>query len=225
LPNKNRASLSLPFSRFLSYPSRDAQEGSKCARPRCGQPRTPYRLRTLDADNAKFPRRLFTQTVRDMLSFPGSSKCLSQLLHHPGNNEPPKSRQPPNPPGLAPPLKTGPTFVALGNLTPESATGSRHSPHGGRRSQHLQRAVVGQVYRGVPPTAKYANRPPFADESLQTFRRLPRRRAHANSFVSSRTGTKEVWVMDYDGATARYLSGLPSLSRPRWSPGSFAYRC
>jgi len=39
------------------------------------------------------------------------------------------------------------------------------------------------------------------------------------AFVSSRTGTKEIWAMDYDGANQHPLTSLHSISlTPRWSP-------
>jgi TolB protein len=39
------------------------------------------------------------------------------------------------------------------------------------------------------------------------------------AFVSSRTGNKEIWAMDYDGANQRQLTHLRSITlTPRWSP-------
>jgi TolB protein len=48
------------------------------------------------------------------------------------------------------------------------------------------------------------------------------------AFVSSRTGNKEIWVMDYDGANPQQLTHLKSISlTPRWSPDAsrIAYTC
>jgi TolB protein len=48
------------------------------------------------------------------------------------------------------------------------------------------------------------------------------------AFVSKRTGAKELWVMDYDGANQHPLTSLRSISlTPRWSPdGSrIAFTC
>src|SRR5207245_6793035 len=37
------------------------------------------------------------------------------------------------------------------------------------------------------------------------------------AFVSSRSGSKEIWVMDYDGANQRQLTSLHSIAlTPRW---------
>src|SRR6267378_199263 len=48
------------------------------------------------------------------------------------------------------------------------------------------------------------------------------------AFVSSRTGTKEIWVMDYDGANQHPLTSLHTISlTPRWSPDAsrIAFTC
>jgi len=47
-------------------------------------------------------------------------------------------------------------------------------------------------------------------------------------FVSSRTGTKEIWVMDYDGNNQHPLTSLKTISlTPRWSPDAsrIAFTC
>jgi len=48
------------------------------------------------------------------------------------------------------------------------------------------------------------------------------------TYVSTRSGNKEIWVMDYDGANQRQLTHLRSISlTPRWSPDSsrIAFTC
>jgi TolB protein len=48
------------------------------------------------------------------------------------------------------------------------------------------------------------------------------------AYVSGRTGNKEIWVMDYDGANQHQLSTLRSISlTPRWSPDDtrIAFTC
>jgi TolB protein len=48
------------------------------------------------------------------------------------------------------------------------------------------------------------------------------------AFVSSRTGTKEIWLMDYDGANQHPLTSLRSIAlTPRWSPDAsrIAFTC
>jgi TolB protein len=48
------------------------------------------------------------------------------------------------------------------------------------------------------------------------------------AFVSGRTGNKEIWVMDYDGANQHQITHLNSIAlTPRWSPdaGRVAFTC
>jgi len=48
------------------------------------------------------------------------------------------------------------------------------------------------------------------------------------AFVSGRSGNKEIWVMDYDGANQHQITHLDSIAlTPRWSPdaGRIAFTC
>ncbi len=91
-------------------------------------------------------------------------------------------------------------------------------------------AVLAKRYRGEPTEAearRLAHQ--FADEIVS---RLSGGLAGVAStqvaFISNRTGYKEVWVMDADGANQRPLTAGRSISlTPRWSPdGSrIAYTC
>src|SRR5262249_39052459 len=48
------------------------------------------------------------------------------------------------------------------------------------------------------------------------------------TFVSARSGNKEIWAMDYDGANQHQLTTLRSISlTPRWSPDAsrIAFTC
>ena len=48
------------------------------------------------------------------------------------------------------------------------------------------------------------------------------------AYVSARSGNKEIWVMDYDGANQHQLTHLKSISlTPRWSPDAtrIAFTC
>ncbi len=48
------------------------------------------------------------------------------------------------------------------------------------------------------------------------------------AYVSSKTGNKEIWAMDYDGANQRQLTHLKSIAlTPRWSPDAtrIAFTC
>jgi TolB protein len=90
--------------------------------------------------------------------------------------------------------------------------------------------VVGKVYRGTPTDAqvrKFAHQ--FADEIISRLSGgLPGIASTQIAFVSSRTGTKEIWVMDYDGANQHPLTSLHTISlTPRWSPDAsrIAFTC
>ena len=71
--------------------------------------------------------------------------------------------------------------------------------------------MVGKIYRGVPTDAqvrKFAHQ--FADEIIfKLSGGLPGIASTQIAFISSRTGAKEVWVMDYDGANQHPLTSLP----------------
>src|SRR5258705_3559008 len=91
-------------------------------------------------------------------------------------------------------------------------------------------AVVGKVYRGTPTDAqvrKCAHN--SADEFISRLSGgLPGIASTQIAFVSSRTGTKELWVMDYDGANQHPLTSLHTISlTPRWSPDAsrIAFTC
>lgn len=90
--------------------------------------------------------------------------------------------------------------------------------------------VVGKVYRGDATDAqarRFAHE--FADEIVSKLSGgLPGVAATQIAFVSSRAGTKEIWVMDYDGANQRPLTSLRSIAlTPRWSPDAsrIAFTC
>jgi TolB protein len=90
--------------------------------------------------------------------------------------------------------------------------------------------VVAKVYRGGPTDAqvrRFAHQ--FADEIINKLSGgLPSIAGTQIAFVSSRTGTKEIWLMDYDGANQHPLTSLRSIAlTPRWSPDSsrIAFTC
>src|SRR5207249_2302820 len=91
-------------------------------------------------------------------------------------------------------------------------------------------AVVGKVYRGAPTdlqVRKFAHQ--FADEIIAKLSGgLPGVAGTQIAFVSSRSGPKEIWVMDYDGSNQRQLTNLKSIAlTPRWSPdvSRIAFTC
>jgi TolB protein len=91
-------------------------------------------------------------------------------------------------------------------------------------------AMIAKIYRGQPSDAQvrlFAHQ--FADEILkQLSAGLPGIGTTQIAFISSRTGAKEVWVMDYDAQNQHQLTSLGSVAlTPRWSPdGSrIAFSC
>jgi TolB protein len=177
------------------------------------------------ADNAKSHATLFTTVVRDDLAFSGILELVSPSFY---------PTQPLSQPGelrnltwTDPPLNSN--FVAFGNLTESSAEVGISAWMYDVRSTSNQ-AVVGKVYRGVPTDAqvrKFAHQ--FADEIINKLSGgLPSIASTQIAFVSARTGTKEIWVMDYDGANQHPLTSLKTISlTPRWSPDAsrIAFTC
>lgn len=91
-------------------------------------------------------------------------------------------------------------------------------------------AVVGRVYHGATQdeaVRQFAHQ--FADEIIARLSGgVPGIASTQIAYVSARSGNKEIWAMDYDGANQRQLTSLKSISlTPRWSPdGSrIAFTC
>lgn len=90
--------------------------------------------------------------------------------------------------------------------------------------------IVGKRYRGEATAAaarRFAHQ--FADEIVARLTGgLPGVASTQLAFISSRTGAKEVWAMDYDGANQRPLTRLRSVAlTPRWAPDAtrIAFTC
>ena len=120
-------------------------------------------------------------------------------------------------------------MVAFGNLSEIGAEVAIQAWLYDVRNPSSQ-AVVAKIYRGAPTDAqvrKFAHQ--FADEIIGKLSGgLPGVASTQIAFVSARTGTKEIWVMDYDGANQRPLTSLKSISlTPRWSPDAsrIAFTC
>lgn len=91
-------------------------------------------------------------------------------------------------------------------------------------------AALGKRYRGEVSDAairRFAHQ--FADEIISRLSGgVSGVAATQIAFVSNRSGAKEIWLMDYDGASQRTLTSLRSISlTPRWSPDSsrIAFTC
>jgi TolB protein len=175
-------------------------------------------------DATKNHSQLFTQVVRDDLAFSGILDLVSPSFY------------PQQVPSVPPELKNqvwtdqpvNANLVAFGNLT-ETAEVEIQAWLYDVRSPSNQ-AVIGKVYRGAATDAqvrKFAHQ--FADEIISRLSGgLPGIASTQIAFVSSRTGTKEIWAMDYDGANQRPLTALHTISlTPRWSPDAsrIAFTC
>jgi TolB protein len=126
-----------------------------------------------------------------------------------------------------PPASTA--MVAFGNL---SVSGNDLAVEGWLndvRNASLP-AVLAKRYRGQATendARQLAHE--FADEIISRLSGgIPGIASTRIAFVSTRTGNKEIWVMDYDGANQRQLTHLHSISlTPRWSPDAteIAFTC
>lgn len=79
-------------------------------------------------------------------------------------------------------------------------------------------AILAKRYRGAFSAARRIAHT-FADEVVQYLLGRPGIALTSIAFASDRTGTKEIWAMDYDGADPRQVSAHKSTSMsPAWSP-------
>ena len=176
-------------------------------------------------DNAKSHSSLFTQTVRDDLAFSGVIDLVSPSFYPTTVPTAPNELQKLT--WTDPPLNSN--FVAFGNLT-ESATEVSISAWCYDVRSPSNEAVVGKIYRGDPTDAqvrKFAHQ--FADEIISRLSGgFPGVGATQIAFISARSGHKELWAMDYDGANQHQLTHLGSIAlTPRWSPDTsrVAFTC
>src|SRR5271170_2670652 len=177
------------------------------------------------ADAAKSHAALFSQVVRDDLQFSGILELVSPSMYPTTAPTAPSelrnldwTNQPANA-----------NMVAFGNLVESPAEVAIQAWLYDVRNPAAQ-AVVGKIYRGTPSDSqvrKFAHQ--FADEIINKLSGgLPSIASTQIAFVSARTGTKEIWVMDYDGANQRTLTSLKTISlTPRWAPDAsrVAFTC
>ena len=177
------------------------------------------------SDAAKSHATLFTQVVRDDLEYGGIFELASPSFY---------PTQPPTVPAELKPAiwmdpPTNANFLGFGNLTESTAEVAIEAWLYDVRNPSSP-AVVGKVYRGAPTdlqVRKFAHQ--FADEIIAKLSGgLPGVASTQITFVSSRGGPKEIWVMDYDGSNQRQLTNLKSIAlTPRWSPDAsrIAFTC
>jgi TolB protein len=177
------------------------------------------------SDSAKSHSSLFTQVVRDDLQFSGILELASPSFYPPQAPTAPAELK--SPVWIEPP--TNANFVGFGNLTESTSEVAIPAWLFDVRNPSSQ-PVVGKVYRGAPTdlqVRKFAHQ--FADEIISKLSGgLPSVASTQIAFVSSRTGAKEIWIMDYDGANQHPVTSLHSIAlTPRWSPdGSrIAFTC
>ncbi len=168
---------------------------------------------------------LFSEVVRNDLDFSGILELVSKSfypLQSPsvpaeltaaGWTDPPASVQ----------------FLAFGNLTAEANDLTIQAWFQDMRNPSAP-PIIGRVYRGAvsePEVRRFAHQ--FSDEIVSRLSGgVPGIASTKIAFVSGRSGNKEIWVMDYDGANQRQLTSLHSIAlTPRWSPdGSrIAFTC
>jgi TolB protein len=177
------------------------------------------------ADNAKIHSQQFTQIVRDDLAFSGILDLVSPSFY--------PTQAPTQPGELQRTAWTDPQvnahYVAFGNLTETTSEVAIQAWLYDVTSLSTE-SVVGKIYRGAPTdeqVRKFAHQ--FADEIIfKLSGGLPGIASTQIAFVSSRTGSKEVWLMDYDGANQHPLTSLRTISlMPRWSPDAsrIAFTC
>ena len=175
-------------------------------------------------DTTKPHSQLFTQVVRDDLQFSGILELVSPSFYP--TQVPSVPAELKNLAWTDAPLNAN--EVAFGNLTENSSEVAIQAWLFDVKNPSSQ-AVVGKVYRGAPTDAqvrKFAHQ--FADEIISRLSGLPGVASTQIAFVSSRTGTKEIWVMDYDGSNQHPLTSLHTISlTPRWSPDAsrIAFTC
>lgn len=114
----------------------------------------------------------------------------------------------------------GNEVVVLGSLAPEGRGTDRLVFEGRVYELSSGKAVLGKRYRGGTSAARRIAHT-FADEVIQYLTALRGIALTEIAFASTRSGAKEIWIMDYDGANPHPVTGHKSTSlSPDWSPGN-----
>ena len=191
-------------------PARRARAGLDQNRYRPGleKPRVAVADFAPRADQAKNHSALFTQVVRDDLQFSGILELVSPSFYPPQAPSQPSELR--NLTWTDPPANAN--MVAFGNLTESTPEVAIQAWFFDVRNPAAQ-PLIAKVYRGAPTDAQvrsFAHQ--FADEIINKLSGgLPGIAGTQIAFVSSRTGTKEIWVMDYDGANQHPITSLRSI--------------
>ena len=167
----------------------------------------------------------FSEVVRADLDFSGIIEMVSQSMY--------PSQIPSQPSELNaqawsdPPAST--QAVAFGNL---NASGNALAIQAWLYDVHNSSAppMISKIYRGDVTDAQvrlFAHQ--FADEIVMKLSGgVPGISTTQIAFASTRSGNKEIWTMDYDGANQHQLTSLRSIAlTPRWSPDNsrIAFTC
>jgi len=168
---------------------------------------------------------LFTEVLSADLQFSGILELVSKSFYPaPAPSVPGelKTSEWSEPPVSAYMLAFGNLSVDAGNQTIEAWLDDVRNPAVAPVLQKRYRAAATDS-----ETRRLAHQ--FADEIISRLSGgLPGVASTQIAFVSNRTGYKEIWAMDYDGANQHALTSLHSIAlTPRWSPDSsrIAFTC
>jgi TolB protein len=169
--------------------------------------------------------RLFSDVLWADLEFSGILELVSKSffpLQVPGIPLELKHTEWSEPPAAAHMLAFGNLMVSGDDLVIEAWLSDVRNP--------AAPPVIGKRYRGEATEVdarRLAHQ--FADEIVARLSGgLPGVASTKIAFISGRTGNKEIWVMDYDGANQRPLTSLRTIAlTPRWSPDAsrIAFTC
>ena len=176
-------------------------------------------------DNAKTHAGQFTQVVRDDLQFSGLVELASPSFYPTAPTTMPSELQY----QAWTTSQVNAQYLAFGNIS-ETASEVAIQAWLYDVTHPSSPAMIGKVYRGAPTDAQvriFAHQ--FADAIISMLSAgQPGVASTHIAFISSRTGAKELWEMDYDGANQHPLTRLRTISlTPRWSPDAsrIAFTC
>jgi TolB protein len=166
-------------------------------------------------------RRVFNETLWNDLDFTGNLELASRSFYPRGVFALPSDIRPED--WKAPGVNA--QYVAYGSLT---LAGNRLTATGRLRDLGVEQDAIASNFSGFNEEEESARliAHNFADRILEQLgfgKGIARTRI---AFVSDRSGSKEIWVMDYDGTNTQRLTGTGTFAiTPSWSPvdDSIAY--